>query len=95
LSNIYDDGTPISFLKNNNNNAFLKNKSSNFSNNAYVGSSGSSGSSGAYNKNKVILSNESENGANGANVTISSEVLITDTHDTPDTVETNSISNPE
>ena len=95
LSNIYDDGTPISFLKNNNSNAFLKNKSSNFSNNAYVGSSG------AYNKNKVIPSNESEN---TKNATISCEVVITDTPDTgdtgdtgdtPDIIETANISNSE
>jgi hypothetical protein len=55
LSNMYDDGTCISLLKNNNN-AFLKGKSSNFTNNVYVngGSSGSIGSIGSsiYNKNK-------------------------------------------
>jgi hypothetical protein len=46
LSNIYDDGTPISSFKNNNNNAFLKGKSSNFTNSVY------SGLGSAYNKNK-------------------------------------------
>jgi hypothetical protein len=87
LSNIYDDGTPISFLKNNNN-AFLKNKSSNFTSNLYIGSSS------AYNKNKINTSNESESGANGAsgaNGIISSEVTIIDTpatHNTCDKTDT-------
>jgi len=49
LSNIYDDGTPISFSKQNNN-AFLKGKSSNFTSNVYIGG----GIGGAYNKNKTI-----------------------------------------
>ena len=54
LSNIYDDGTPISFSKQNNN-AFLKGKSSNFTNNVYIGGGGSSGGiGGMYNKNKTI-----------------------------------------
>jgi len=58
LSNIYDDGTPISFSKQNNN-AFLKGKSSNFTNNVYIGGGGGSGGSsggigGMYNKNKTI-----------------------------------------
>ena len=57
LSNIYDDGTPISFSKQNNN-AFLKGKSSNFTNNVYIGGGGGGGSSGGiggmYNKNKTI-----------------------------------------
>jgi hypothetical protein len=86
LSNIYEDGTPISILKHNNN-AFLKNKSSNFTSNAYVGGGG-----GTYNKNKVIPSNESEN---SINTTISCEVHITDTGDTHDIIETTNISNPE
>ena len=47
LSNIYEDGTPISFFKTNNN-AFLKGKSSNFTNNVYIGG----GAGGAYSKNK-------------------------------------------
>ena len=47
LSNIYDDGTPISSFKNNNN-AFLKGKSSNFTSNVYIGG----GIGGTYNKNK-------------------------------------------
>ena len=105
LSNIYEDGTPISILKHNNN-AFLKNKSSNFTSNAYVGGGGG-GSGGTYNKNKVIPSNESENSANSANsvnsvnTTISCEVHVTDTgdthdtHDTHDIIETTNISNPE
>jgi hypothetical protein len=49
LSNIYEDGTPISFSKQNNN-AFLKGKSSNFTSNVYIGG----GIGGAYNKNKTI-----------------------------------------
>jgi len=58
LSNIYDDGTPISFSKQNNN-AFLKGKSSNFTNNVYIGCGGGGGGSsggigGMYNKNKTI-----------------------------------------
>jgi hypothetical protein len=54
LSNIYDDGTPISFSKQNNN-AFLKGKSSNFTNNVYIGGGGGgSGIGGMYNKNKTI-----------------------------------------
>ena len=103
LSNIYDDGTPISFLKNNNN-AFLKNKSSNFTSNLYIGASS------AYNKNKINTSNESESGANGASGAsgasgiISSEVIIIDTPathntcdktDTTDIIETANISNSE
>ena len=44
LSTIYDDGTPISFLKNNSN-AFLKGKSSNFTNNIYIGGGGGQGAS--------------------------------------------------
>ena len=52
LSNIYDDGTPISSFKNNNN-AFLKGKSSNFTSNLYIGGGGGGGGiSGTYNKNK-------------------------------------------
>lgn len=95
LSNIYEDGTPISILKHNNN-AFLKNKSSNFTSNAYVGGGGSGG--GTYNKNKVIPSNELENSVNSVNTTISCEVHITDTgdtHDTHDIIETTNISNLE
>jgi hypothetical protein len=49
LSNIYDDGTPISSFKNNNN-AFLKGKSSNFTSNLYIG--GGVGTGSTYNKNK-------------------------------------------
>jgi hypothetical protein len=49
LSNIYDDGTPISSFKNNNN-TFLKGKYSNFTNNVYNGG----GVGGTYNKNKSI-----------------------------------------
>ena len=45
LSTIYDDGTPISFLKNNSN-AFLKGKSSNFTNNIYIGGGGQGASKG-------------------------------------------------
>ena len=57
LSTIYDDGAPISFLKNNSN-AFLKGKSSNFTNNVYIGGGGGGGGSGGqgavlYNKNKL------------------------------------------
>ena len=44
LSTIYDDGVPISFLKNNSN-AFLKGKSSNFTNNVYIGGGGGQGAS--------------------------------------------------
>ena len=55
LSNVYDDGTPISFSKQNNN-AFLKGKSSNFTNNVYIGGGGGMGVGvgGGYNKNKII-----------------------------------------
>ena len=57
LSNVYDDGTPISFSKQNNN-AFLKGKSSNFTNNVYIGGGGGGGMGvgvgGGYNKNKII-----------------------------------------
>ena len=106
LSNIYEDGTPISILKHNNN-AFLKNKSSNFTNNVYVGA----GAGGAYNKNKLNPSNELENctngvnGVNGVNAVnavneiISSELVMIDTPDTSDThvmldsIETNKSSN--
>ena len=62
LSNIYDDGTPISSFKNNNN-AFLKGKSSNFTSNVYVGG----GASSAYSKHKLNSSNELENSVNSAN----------------------------
>jgi hypothetical protein len=112
LSNIYEDGTPISVLKNNNN-AFLKNKSSNFTSNVYVGGGGSGSASGTYNKNKLNSSNELENIANSensansansansvnsvnsANETISSGILIIDTADTADIIETTNISNSE
>jgi len=58
LSNIYEDGTPISVLKhNNNNNAFLKNKSSNFVNTVYHGG-------GAYNKPKINIITEQESSTN-------------------------------
>jgi hypothetical protein len=50
LSSVYEDGTPISFSKQNNN-AFLKGKSSNFINNVYIGSGGGSG---MYSKNKSV-----------------------------------------
>jgi hypothetical protein len=99
LSNIYEDGTPISVLKNNNN-AFLKNKSSNFTSNVYVGGGSSGSASGTYNKNKLNSSNELENIANSANSansvnsvnsaneTISSDLLITNTVDAVDTADT-------
>lgn len=73
LSTTYDDGTPISFLKNNNNNAFLKNKSSNFTNGVYACSST------AYNVNKLNSPIESENSSNDI---MSSEVVILDTEGT-------------
>ena len=73
LSTTYDDGTPISFLKNNNNNAFLKNKSSNFTNGVYACSST------AYNVNKLNSPIESENSSNDI---MSSEVVILDTQGT-------------
>ena len=76
LSTTYDDGTPISFLKNNNNNAFLKNKSSNFTNGVYV-----CGSS-AYNVNNINKLNSPIEPENITNHVISSEVDILDTHDT-------------
>ena len=76
LSTTYDDGTPISFLKNNNNNAFLKNKSSNFTNGVYACSST------AYKLNSPI---ESENSSNDV---MSPEVVILDTPDTPGTPDT-------
>jgi len=76
LSTTYDDGTPISFLKNNNNNAFLKNKSSNFTNGVYV-----CGSS-AYNVNNINKLNSSIEPENITNHVISPEVDILDTHDT-------------
>ena len=50
LSSVYEDGTPISFSKQNNN-AFLKGKSSNFTNHVYIGSGGGGG---MYNKNKSV-----------------------------------------
>ena len=91
LSNIYDDGTPISSSKQNNN-AFLKGKSSNFTSNIYISgsssssssssgssssssSSGSSGSGGAYNKNKTIT-------ATPEVVTPPSETIIDETSPT-------------
>ena len=52
LSSVYEDGTPISFSKQNNN-AFLKGKSSNFTNHVYIGSGGG-GSGGMYSKNKSV-----------------------------------------
>ena len=67
LSNIYDDGTHISFLKQNNN-AFLKGKSSNFTNNAYI----SSGS--VYNKNKQINEPVNETVNETANETVNETV---------------------
>jgi hypothetical protein len=82
----------------------LKNKSSNFTNNVYVGA----GAGGAYNKNKLNPSNELENCTNGVNGVnsvnavneiISSELVMIDTPDTSDThvmldsIETNKSSN--
>ena len=82
LSNIYDDGTPISFLKNNNNNAFLKGKSSNFTSNMY------NGIGGTYNKNKSnsLLSLLSESPAQSE--TIVNDILTNETGDTIDTITT-------
>jgi hypothetical protein len=80
LSNIYEDGTPISILKHNNN-AFLKNKSSNFTSNVYVGG----GASSAYNKTKVTmpLPTEPENTTNDISLDVTdmtdvSEIKNTD-----------------
>jgi hypothetical protein len=84
LSNIYEDGTPISLLKNNNN-AFLKNKSSNFINNMYVGA-GSSGS-GVYNKNKVNIQTEP--------VDNTTNDIISDVQDVQDVQETSNTNNSE
>jgi hypothetical protein len=77
LSNIYEDGTPISFFKTNNN-AFLKGKSSNFTNNVYIGG----GVGGTYSKNKSNpslpeSSTQLENLVN--EITESAEVDNTDT----------------
>jgi hypothetical protein len=77
LSNIYEDGTPISFFKTNNN-AFLKGKSSNFTNNVYIGA----GVGGAYSKNKSnpSLPESSTQPENLANeITESAEVDNTNT----------------
>jgi polyphosphate kinase len=78
LSNIYEDGTPISVLKHNNN-AFLKNKSSNFTNSVYHGGGG------AYNKTKVTmpLPTEPENTTNDISLDVTdmtdvSEIKNTD-----------------
>ena len=73
LSTTYDDGTPISFLKNNNNNAFLKNKSSNFTNGVYV-----CGSS-AYNVNNINKLNSRIETENSSKDIMSPEVVILDT----------------
>jgi hypothetical protein len=85
LSNIYDDGTPIYSFKNNNN-AFLKGKSSNFTNNVYIGGGGGggggagAGAGGTYNKNKSNPLSESENLVNEiiSNDIILNEVLTYD-----------------
>ena len=79
LSTTYDDGTPISFLKNNNNNAFLKNKSSNFTNGVYV-----CGSS-AYNVNNINKLNSRIETENSSKDIMSPEVVILDTPGTPGT----------
>ena len=73
LSTTYDDGTPISFLKNNNNNAFLKNKSSNFTNGVYV-----CGSS-AYNVNNINKLNSPIESETSSKDIMSPEVVILDT----------------
>jgi hypothetical protein len=79
LSTTYDDGTPISFLKNNNNNAFLKNKSSNFTNGVYVCGSSAYNVNNVNNINKLNSPIESENSINDV---MSPEVVILNTHDT-------------
>ena len=64
LSNMYEDGTSISLSKQNTN-AFLKGKSSNFTNHIHGGAGGNGnsisggGGGGIYNKNKHYLSNDS------------------------------------
>lgn len=84
LSNIYDDGTPISSFKNNNN-AFLKGKSSNFTNNVYIGG----GVGGTYNKNKSnsLLPESPRQSETPVNEVTPCETDVTaDTVDTTDTV---------
>jgi hypothetical protein len=81
LSNIYDDGTSISSFKNNNN-AFLKGKYSNFTNNVYT----SGGVGGTYNKNKSItLLPESPRQPKS----LVNEVMSSETIETNETNETN------
>ena len=93
LSNIYDDGTPISFLKNNNNNAFLKGKSSN-TNNVYIGG----GVGGAYSKNKSSpsLPDSSTQPENLANEVLTNETTETTTQvDNTNTTNLTNLTNSE
>lgn len=88
LSNIYEDGTPISILKHNNN-AFLKNKSSNFTNSVYHGNGGGGG--GAYNKTKVTMPMPTE----PENTTNDISLDVTDVTDVTDVSEINNTDNSE
>lgn len=85
LSNIYEDGTPISILKHNNN-AFLKNKSSNFTNSVYHAGGGGSGGGGGYNKPKINIITEPENTTSETNL---------DVRDVTDVSEINNTDNSE
>jgi hypothetical protein len=78
LSNVYDDGIPISFSKQNNN-AFLKGKSSNFTNNVYIGSGGGNC---AYNKNKAITATPETITATPETITATPETIIDETSST-------------
>lgn len=90
LSNVYEDGTPISFLKNNSN-AFLKGKSSNFTNNVYIGGGqgASKGKSSTHLQdrvlqtdtlmNEVVIEQDCEKNNNGESIETSEVTENTET----------------